>query len=235
MGDPTVSPLTRRDIAPAGRALARAFQDDPLLRFLEPREAHRRRWLPALHGAHVRMTLGIGRVYGVRDDAGEVAGAICLAPPGTYPPGALRSAELVAGVMMQPTTPPPRLRDLIRGARYVMPLARLHPKLPHWYVVMVGVAPELQGLGAGRALMGRAIDLAEADGLPLYLETQTEKNVRFYESRGFEVVEHLHPHPEGPPSWTMIRRSGLEVQVGGEPVRSEGWPRLRRRHHPPRA
>lgn len=195
------------DVVAAGAALSLAFQEDPLVRFLAPDDEQRRRWLPALQGSHLRATLGDGHTYMVRHpgEGDVVAGAICLAPPGRYPPGPIRALAMFRGVMLDKSSPPPALRHLARGARYLVPIGLRHPRTPHWYVLIVGVRPASQGLGLGRALLDRAADLADTDRLPLYLETMTTKNVQLYESCGFEVVERFSPHPEGPDCWTMLR------------------------------
>ena len=77
----------------------------------------------------------------------------------------------------------------------------------HWYVMVVGVAPEMQGSGVGRALLQPIIDRADADGLPCYLETAQPNNVAFYEHLGFRrLVETVEPE-SGLRLWTF-RRDG---------------------------
>lgn len=65
-----------------------------------------------------------------------------------------------------------------------------HEVLPagsHWYVHMVGVNPEYQGRGQGKAMMTKLNELADAKGQLMYLEAG-DRNRKFYEKMGFEVV-----------------------------------------------
>ena len=60
---------------------------------------------------------------------------------------------------------------------------------PHWYLELLGVAPHRQGQGIGKALLLPVCQRADAEGLPCYLETFTERNIPFYESNGFQVAQ----------------------------------------------
>jgi hypothetical protein len=42
--------------------------------------------------------------------------------------------------------------------------------------------------------------------MPAYLESSKKKNLSFYQKHGFEVIDELQI-PEGPPIWTMMRRT----------------------------
>jgi len=46
-----------------------------------------------------------------------------------------------------------------------------------------------QGHGVGRMLLTPVLQRAGQEGLPCYLETFVPENVRFYEHRGFNVVD----------------------------------------------
>ena len=83
---------------------------------------------------------------------------------------------------------------------------------PHWYVAALGVDPEVQGQGLGSVLMAHGMARADRDGRPIYLETETERNVGFYRRFGFDVVEEFIPEGLNVPMWLLARRgssSGL--------------------------
>ena len=67
--------------------------------------------------------------------------------------------------------------------------ARHDPSEPHWHVGPVGVHPELQGRGVGKAMLAAFLDMVDHQGLPAYLETDLDRNVRLYEEFGFQVVD----------------------------------------------
>ena len=62
------------------------------------------------------------------------------------------------------------------------------PGEQHWHLGPVGVLPTHQGKGVGSILMERFCREVDACMAKAYLETDLEKNVRFYEKFGFEVV-----------------------------------------------
>jgi ribosomal protein S18 acetylase RimI-like enzyme len=65
--------------------------------------------------------------------------------------------------------------------------ARHDPLNQHWHLGPVGVLPSHQGKGIGTKLLNRFCQEVDACSAPAYLETDTDKNVRFYERFGFEV------------------------------------------------
>ena len=66
--------------------------------------------------------------------------------------------------------------------------ARQDPSNQHWHLGPVGVLPPLQGKGIGTKLLSLFCKEVDACSAPAYLETDSEKNVRFYERFGFQVV-----------------------------------------------
>jgi ribosomal protein S18 acetylase RimI-like enzyme len=80
-----------------------------------------------------------------------------------------------------------------------------HAPGPHWYLLAVGVDPELQGRGLGTALVQEGLARADQATLPVYLETSDERNVAYYERHGFAVVESARLGSGGPPAWGMLR------------------------------
>ncbi len=66
--------------------------------------------------------------------------------------------------------------------------ARHDPLSQHWHLGPIGVLPSHQGSGVGSILMERFCKEVDACLAKAYLETEGDKNVRFYEKFGFEVV-----------------------------------------------
>ena len=76
---------------------------------------------------------------------------------------------------------------------------------PHWYLALVGVSPDCQGQGIGRALLSPVFERADRQQLPCYLETFIPQNLPFYEHRGFHIVHAgIEPH-SGVTFWAMKR------------------------------
>jgi NAD(P)-dependent dehydrogenase (short-subunit alcohol dehydrogenase family)/GNAT superfamily N-acetyltransferase len=90
---------------------------------------------------------------------------------------------------------------------------------PHVHVGGFFVDPAYQGQGVGSELLEATRSLAEQMGLPLYLETQTVPNSRFYENRGYRTMM-IDPLPfTQAQNWAMIHpgqsMSGRVVVVTG--------------------
>ena len=66
--------------------------------------------------------------------------------------------------------------------------AKHDPVAQHWHLGPIGVLPTHQGSGIGSILMERFCEEVDACKAPAYLETDLDKNVRFYEKFGFNVV-----------------------------------------------
>ena len=67
--------------------------------------------------------------------------------------------------------------------------ARHEPEGQHWHLGPIGVLPSYQGTGIGSELMARFCREVDACGADAYLETDVDKNVRFYEKFGFSVID----------------------------------------------
>ena len=73
------------------------------------------------------------------------------------------------------------------------------------YLFILGVAPEHQGMGIGVNLLQRLTGEADQKGLPVYLETATQKNIKMYEKRGFRIVGEIMQPIIDLPQWAMLR------------------------------
>ena len=190
----------------AAEVLIEAFRDDPLYLYICPDSGRRAEAMRALLDAVVGFTL----VYGEAWTTPEVSGVACWLPPG----------RTAISIRQMPRTRFALLRAMLRfgpgGLGRAMEVfgyadgaqARAVSG-PHWYLWALGVAPASQGQGIGSSLLRPILTRADAEGLPCYLETETERNVAFYEKRGFGVVEAKRMSGgSGPTLWIMLRQPG---------------------------
>ena len=194
-GQVAVAGAGASDIAALARALAAAFEDDPIFGWLLPDERRRPDRLLRF------FTLEIGDVVlpsGAAWMSPASSGACLELPPGKWRMPLrtqARHAPQFAAVFG---------RSLPRALITITKMERLHLREPHFYVPYVGVAPEAQGAGLGTKLLGRTVERADAAGLPTYLEATSERNAALYERLGFE---HLGAFTVlgSPPLWPMRR------------------------------
>ena len=76
---------------------------------------------------------------------------------------------------------------------YMGPAHKRLVPFDHWYLQSLAVEPKEQGKGYGSFLLRSMFEKIDKQGLPVYLETNTESNVVFYQKHGFEILEH-YPH-----------------------------------------
>jgi ribosomal protein S18 acetylase RimI-like enzyme len=100
----------------------------------------------------------------------------------------------------------PRLLPRLPLVSYGMTgIERRHPATPpHWYLAILGTAPEAQGQGLGSAVLAPVLARCDEDGVGAYLESSKEENIAFYSRHGFRVTRELRL-PHGPRMWAMWR------------------------------
>jgi ribosomal protein S18 acetylase RimI-like enzyme len=203
--EPTVTEPVRLAHAQRERAaetLVRAFRADPLYTYICPDEAERLAPMRGLLDALVRFTL----LYGEGWTLQGVSGVACWLSPGNTTITVwqmLRTRfELPWAVLRFEGGARRRALDLFGYTD------RVHHRVMsgrHWYLWALGVEPAAQGQGIGSSLLQPVLSRADAEGLPCYLETETERNVAFYRRHGFEVSTAERVAGHGPMLWFMTR------------------------------
>ena len=74
---------------------------------------------------------------------------------------------------------------------------------PHYYLSIICVDPAQQGKGIGSYLLQHGLFMCNEKGVPAYLETGIEEDVRFFEKHDFRVIEEFML-PRGPKIWAML-------------------------------
>lgn len=194
--------VTRAELGAMARILAQAFYDDPLMRWMVPNDALRLQRLERVFGiSSHRVWLPQNESY-VSD---ELVGACAWMPPNTWHLGLLAQMRMLPGFARA-------LRgDLSRMLKLDTFLENKHPHEPaHWYLNAMGVVPAWQGRGCGTAMLQPVLARCDAEGVPAYLETSTQRGRVLYERNGFEVVEQCRFADDGPPLWLMWREPQSE-------------------------
>jgi ribosomal protein S18 acetylase RimI-like enzyme len=178
-----IRPLERHQTRDAAALLGRAFAESP-------------GYLAALsHLAGPRRSAALQRVKrgfveaAVRHQEAEsvwvgqeLAGVSLVAAPGQYPTTLRAEAWQASGCA---TTGARGIASFIRLRTHN---AKHHVTEPHYYLFVLGVDPAFQGRGLGRALLAKLHERVDAHQVAAYLETDTTRNVRLYESVGYSVL-----------------------------------------------
>jgi len=195
MGSQQVRQATASDIESAVRTLARAFEDYPTTRMgLDPDDyltrlaQYQRLFLTEIGLAH-------GRVW-VTDDVGAVAvWTTPLTPADAFAPHA-EEFQRIAG------------SRAALASEYEQAMGLFRPREPIWFLALLGVDPDLQHHGLGRAVIAPGLSAADQDNSPAFLETQEPANLPFYESLGFVTVAELQLPHDGPIHYALYRPPG---------------------------
>ncbi len=194
-----IEPLTRDDVEKGTTTLARAFSSDPMFTWMFPHPDRRSRSLVRF----LRVPLEYGLKYGSVTRSNGAKAVAIWAPPERpmSTTGLVRTGFLAVPFQIG-------FGPFVKfvGANSVM--EKIHKKYmpePHWYLLIVGVDPELQGKGHGGALVAEGLERADGVNAPCYLETSEERNLAFYERQGFKVVDTAPLGKDGPPGWGMRR------------------------------
>jgi ribosomal protein S18 acetylase RimI-like enzyme len=97
------------------------------------------------------------------------------------------------------------LARLPRGSAMGNAMEKHHPHERHFYLAFIGVAPRLQGLGLGGAMLEANLKRVDAAHGAAYLENSNPKNTRLYERAGFVARKNIAP-PGAPPLIGMWRK-----------------------------
>lgn len=183
---------TRDDLRQVCITAMRSFHDDPVMRWLVPDdEDYYVEPLGDVFRGAVTGWLDFDEVW-CTDDVAAIAAWI---PPGR--PESTTEPD-------PPLAPPPPDR-VERFAAVGAVMNENTPPEPHWYLQLLGTHPDWQRRGLGAALMEVMFERADTEGLPCYLETETERNVVYYRRHGFEVRSEWDVPMGGPHMWGMLR------------------------------
>ena len=180
-----------RDLPALEVALATAFADDPMVAWVTgvDERAHRIETSGAgFFRPSLAAALRRGHVYTVDG----CSGAAVWSPPDV--PMFHDDEGAAFGAAMAEHAGADSVGRLIALGELV---GHHHPHdVPHFYLFLLGAAE--QGRGVGAAVIAPVLERCDADGLPAYLESSSERNLSFYERHGFVVQWEDRPAPDGP-------------------------------------
>ncbi len=190
-----VRALHDAEVDACAAALALAFADDPVYRYLHPGDREWERVGPRFF----RILLRHFSAHATVLTAGAAGTVAIWTPPEPRAPGtfARLAFTLRLGALLG--------RRIPRGARIGTALESLHCAEPHWYLAILGTAPAAQGRGLASSVLAPILERCDAAGLPARLETATESNLPFYAGRGFEIVGEAQVTGGGPRLWALQR------------------------------
>ena len=196
----TITNCQANDIPSAAGMLARAFLLDPLYQYIFADLQTREEQIAWDMAGIVRYGMRFGEVKVTPD----LAGCAIWLPPGEtdFTEERMREAGMGNAAAVVGREAEARMMSFVEVSEVVH--RRLVPS-DHWYLVILGVNPDRQGEGIGRALLAGTLARADEAALPVYLETLNHANLAFYARSGF-TLRHTEAIPGGGPDvWYLVR------------------------------
>jgi GNAT superfamily N-acetyltransferase len=187
---------TKDDAATIAGALASAFGDDPVFRWMSAMEDCERRTLPFW-----RNVAGTG----LRHDDHEI-----------YVTDDGHSAAVWRGIdkwkvpMLELVRSAPAMLFTLRtrlplAMKLLSTMEKQHPTEPHYYLEFLGTRRGQQSKGGGTSVLQPMLDRCDTEGVPAYLESSNPRNIPFYARHGF-VETGTVTAPKGGPTLTLMWR-----------------------------
>jgi ribosomal protein S18 acetylase RimI-like enzyme len=198
--------VEKKDIQKAGVVLADAFEEDPFWKILLADADVGRRQI--YFESPVRYCLKYGEVYASSE---HLEGIIAWVPSGyadmtfwrAIRCGSFRSLMKTGAKMMKQLAKLTTIFGPLEAERRANMAGR-----SYLYFIIIGVATDFQGQGHGKKMIDALIQSGDEGGLPLYVETTTERNVRMYERLGFTVLSRIILPVINLPQWGMVYEHG---------------------------
>ena len=196
---PTLRRVPSTQAAEAARLYARAFLDDPLFTYFVPDPRNRREKLTHLFEFVTRGGLTFGEVLTMGDRPTSTAS---LLPPDNIK-WTLWQQISCGGIKLCLTLGLGVVHRMSSFHDFSTALQRRCLPERHYYLELLAVDPDAQGTGQGGSMLRAIQARLSAERMPLYLETENEKNVPFYAKRGFTILEATHVPKTSIPVWAM--------------------------------
>jgi GNAT superfamily N-acetyltransferase len=176
--------LGQRQVGQAAEICVAAFFEGPYTRFLFPDPQERALHMHSRFHRMLSHAVLYGELYATSEN---VEGVISLIPHPLARVSPWRRLR-ARGPRNLHYARPVRERILV-GSTYLTERHKHHMPGPHLVLETLAVRPESQGKGFGGELLRYALARADAEQLPLYLDTFTIASVEMYRRFGFRVVE----------------------------------------------
>jgi len=190
-----IRPATTDDIPSLVSLLTTAFNDDPVIDWVMPRDERRGEAFDAFFGLILReICLPQGLTY-VTENTGA---AILWEPPlGEWP----SEPDIPDSTWVEITGP-----DAYSRLNALGDLMDAHrPEERHVYLSLIASLPEYRGQGLASALLDAGLMRWDREGVPTNLMSTNGDNLPFYESRGYRVIAEADLPDGGPRMWDMWR------------------------------
>lgn len=193
-------PLNKKHIKPACLVLANAFKEDPIWSRIFHDQMEK---LPRAFEFSVRYSLKYGKIYATSENLEGIA---------VWLPSSKTDFKffqlLLSGALFSTLRLGSKIGALIGQTFEQIGIDKWEnmKDRPYIYLFTIGVGSPYQRQGFGTKLIQPMIEKANNIKLPIYVETETEGDVKFYEKLGFEVIKKINVSHLDIPMWELIKQ-----------------------------
>jgi ribosomal protein S18 acetylase RimI-like enzyme len=211
--EPNARLLTLSDVERAAFVISDAFIDDPLVTYILPGRASRKKALLAFFRAYGQVSIQNRRGYGV----GEPLHGVAYWKSPSQESISLPVSSLKIFLPLLFTSYP---IGYLKAKAVFRQLDALHDRYahePHYYLDNIGVLESARGQGAASSLIRPILEQADAASASAYTDTVTEANVPLYEHFGFQCMEACPVEGTGITIWALHRQAkNLAMKKGSD-------------------
>jgi hypothetical protein len=183
-----------------GTLLTRALYDDPAVTYVLPDTSTRQ---PALSwfftSVAIRASRLCGETYTTRDLEG---GALWICPGVEWTVAHFANTAISALPFKLNRS---SITRWINVSGYLESVRRQLADRLHWYLLVAGTEPSINGNLIRRTLLAPVLATADWDLRSCYVETFNERDLPFYKQIGFEIAGAGRIPDGGPSFWALIR------------------------------
>jgi len=194
--------IEKKDVERCVATLKYAFKDDPLWNRIFRDDPDKDKALTGFFTIPILYGIQFGKVYATSTHIEGVA--VWLPGEKSYMGllGLLRSGALSCCAKIGRSS----IKNLSVLGKQLEPDRKMNMKgMKFTYLSIIGVNSEDQGKGFGSVLLNKITAECDETNRHLYLETESEKAVKFYEKHGFYKKQKINVNKMNIPMWEMIR------------------------------
>ena len=193
---PDLYRLTSKDYSKACEVLGLAFQEDPIWKAILKDDPDK---FSKVFGVPLKYSLKYGVVYASSPNLEGIAAWV----PSDYVKSTFFRL-LMSGALWSAMKLGRKIGKLIQEVFEIITEDReTNMKGTYLYLYVIGVGPDHQGKGIGSHLINSMLSNIPPE-IPIYLETETERNVRLYERLGFKILKKIMVPSLQLPMWEML-------------------------------
>ncbi|MBN1328515.1 MAG: GNAT family N-acetyltransferase [Candidatus Heimdallarchaeota archaeon] len=176
--------LKYKDIKKAANVLARAFDDDKMLKFVIPDDETRKKAIVSYFTSRIKIGMLYGKVYATSP---ALEGLAIWFFSDDYKITTWRIIR-TGGLKVVRITGKEALNRLQTVTKFTSTLRKNYAPEKYWYLAPIAIDPNHQGKGYASKLIRPMLSYVDSEQLPIVLDTQSEINVSIYKHYGFEML-----------------------------------------------